>query len=131
MDEELKLSYPLILFDSECPLCVRYKQSLLRLDLDKKFSFTSIHDSETTKYIEVDESKNANDFKNKLHVFTSSSEFLEGADALSFIVELLPGASKFSWLIESNMGKKAINFFYEMSDQYRRSLLNRCSSCKK
>src|SRR5690606_29768256 len=60
----------------------------------------------------------------------SEERVLVGAEAISLIISTIPGAKRFSWLMEKDSAKKAINIFHETSDRLRRKLINSCPSCK-
>ena len=125
--DEVKINYPAIFYDNQCELCRRYKLALTKLDTSKIFSFYSIHNEEIYKHINVTKEE----LHKEVHVFENENSFHRGSEAINFIVGHIPGASKFSWLIESEMGQKAINYFHQASEKYRQALLKRCHSCKK
>jgi hypothetical protein len=57
-------------------------------------------------------------------------EVLVGEKVVEYLISLNPKIQKFTWLIESKMGQKAISFFYHAVNNYRESLLNRCTGCR-
>ena len=65
-----------------------------------------------------------------LHLIDEKGTILVGEKAVSYLISQFPGVKKFAWLLESNMGEKTVNFFYEMSEKYRKTLLKRCPGCK-
>ena len=118
---------PIILFDSECSLCVRFKQSLDRIGASDKYNMVSLHDDhvyELYPFLDKDKCQEA------IHLVDENKQVFVGSDTLEHIIKNYPGVSKFSWLIESEMGKKTLDMFYSLSNKYRDSLLNKCPKCK-
>lgn len=66
-----------------------------------------------------------------LHIIDEAKNVYVGGEAIQYLIGHFPQVSKFAWLYESDIGKKTIDFFYDTANKYRRSLLNRCSGCKK
>ena len=122
-----KYDLPIILFDSECSLCVRFKQSLDRIGASDKYNMISLHD----EYVyELYPFLNKEQCQEAIHMVDENKQIFIGSDTLEQIVKNYPAVSKFSWLIESEMGKKTLDLFYSMSNRYRDSLLNKCPKCK-
>ena len=56
--------------------------------------------------------------------------FLKVGDAISYLIEYLPGTKKFAWLIKQGAGKKAVDFFYEKTNELRKSIKEtNCGQC--
>lgn len=125
---EEKLSAPIILFDSECPLCVRFKDSLKMIEGTEKITPVSIYDEQV--YIDFP-LLNKEKCESKVHYISSEGHILAGEEALEHLIKLFPIVNKFSWLIESNMGKKAVNYFHNMTNKYRKTLIKKCGTCTK
>jgi len=125
---EEKLVPPILLFDSECPLCVRFKDSLKMIDGTEKITPISIHTDEVyNQFPELDKLQ----CTEKVHYITSDSKILVGEEALEHLIKLYPIVNKFSWLIESNMGRKAVDYFHSMTNKYRKTLIKKCPTCTK
>jgi len=128
MSEDKKYTPPLMLFDNECPLCNRFKQALDLLPGADKINKISVHDQNIYSiYPHLSYEK----CHETLHVLPDSHNVLVGPAAIEYLIGQFPAVAKFCWLYESNMGKKAIDFFYKAADNYRKSKLNRCETCKK
>ncbi|EQC50768.1 thiol-disulfide oxidoreductase DCC family protein [Bacteriovorax sp. DB6_IX] len=125
---EEKLTPPILLFDSECPLCVRFKDSLTMLEGTEIITAVSIHDDEVYKQLPY---LNKEECMLKVHYITSDNQVLVGEEAIEHLIKLFPLVHKFSWLIESNMGKKAVDYFHSMTNKYRKTLIKKCPSCTK
>lgn len=117
---------PLIIFDQECPLCVRFKQSLLFLDSGNKFDFVPLQDE--TIYIKYPVLNKA-ECEKDIHILISATEALKGTEALEFLIKNYPKVKSFAWLIESESGKKAVNFFHDRVSQFRESYKKNCPKC--
>lgn len=125
---EEKRQPPILLFDSECSLCVRFKDSLSMVEGAEKITAISIHDEDIYKeYPELNKEK----CQEKVHYITSDSTILVGEEAIEHLIKLYPIVNKFSWLIESNMGRKAVDYFHSMTNKYRKTLIKKCPTCTK
>lgn len=131
MNTSAQSSYqtPCLLFDNECILCKRFKESLERIELEQEIHFYPIQDEaiyQAFEFLDKDEV-----FK-EIHLIVSDNppEILKGSAAISYLSMLNPLVSKFSWLVESEVGKKASNLFYRSVNKYRESLRKQCPKCR-
>ncbi len=127
MDEKKNYQLPLLLFDGECELCKRFKQSLERIPEASAIQMVSIHEKEV---YEAFEQINFEDCAKEVHYLDEEGQVFKGEAAVSVLIEKFPLVKRFSWLIQSGMGQKAIKYFYDKADQYREELLKRCGNCK-
>lgn len=115
-----------IFYDNECQLCIRFRDSLKYFCQNERFTFHGIHHHETYKlFPSLDKEK----VKESLHVLTKDEKWLIGAPAIQYLVSECPKVESFKWLIQSQAGAKASEFFYQASDQLRRSLKKVCRDC--
>lgn len=120
--------FPIILFDPECPLCLRFKQGLSLMD--KNLVFISVREESTfERFPEL----SRQECLEKVHLIKDSGEVISGPDVVDYLVERLPGVKKLSWLLDSDQGKKVKNFFYDKVEELRRLTVKNssCSSCPK
>ena len=127
MNIDKKFKLPILLYDHECSLCLRFKQSLEKLNEAEFIQKVSIHDNDIYKAFPI---LNKEDCQEAMHLIDQDSNIHVGPDALSWLIKEIPCVSKFAWLAESEAGKKGLDFFYKMAQKYRSSLLNRCPTCK-
>jgi len=120
----MKDSLPIVLFDPECPLCLRFKQGLEYLD--KSIHFVSARNNEI--YSHYPELCPQNCLE-KVHLITEEKKILVGPDVVEYFVQRLPGISKFAWLLESNQGQKVKDFFYQKVEELREISLRKKSEC--
>lgn len=120
----MKYQLPIILYDPECPLCLRFKQGLQYLD--KNLTFVSARDEEV--YGEFPE-LNRQDCLDKVHMVTSERKILSGPEVVDFLVATLPGVSKFAWLLDNEQGKKVKDFFYQKVEELRELSQKKDSDC--
>lgn len=107
---------PLIIYDSECPLCVRFKQGLERLDLQRSLHFASLHDENIfTRYPEL----KRDECRQVVHLLTLEKKILRGSEIVGYLVASYPGISKLAWLLETDQGKKVLDYFYQKVDEIR------------
>lgn len=120
-------SYPVLLFDSECPLCVRFKVSLEK-SLNDEFSicFIDLHDQSIyseNSFLKYEHCKET------LHLLLSPEVILTGDQVLKYLFTNFPQTKKFSWLIENSAGDKAIDLFYKTLNKARRKVMSNCHGC--
>jgi predicted DCC family thiol-disulfide oxidoreductase YuxK len=119
----MKYHLPIILYDPECPLCLRFKHGLSYLD--KNLTFVSAREEEV--YLEFPElSRQA--CLEKVHMITVEKVILSGPEVVDQLVKTLPGVSKFAWLLDNEQGKKVKDFFYQKVEELR-ELSTKKDSC--
>lgn len=116
---------PLVLFDPECPLCLRFKQGLSFLD--KNLTFVSAREDEV--YAAFPE-LNRQECLEAVHMITSEKKILKGPLVVDYLVETLPGVSKLAWLLDNEQGKKVKNYFYEKVEELRELTNKKQSECE-
>lgn len=121
------INKPVILYDSECELCKRFKQAIIIIDSKGLVSFHDVNDKNFYTHFEF---LNFEDCKDKVHLIDEHDNILNGSQVVEYLVKILPGVSKFSWLLDYDMGKKAINVFYDVVDKIKRSHVA-CDKCKR
>ena len=115
---------PLILYDPDCPLCLRFKQGLEFLD--KNLHFVSAREDQI--YQDFPE-LNRQVCLEKVHLITADKKILAGPEVVDFLVETLPGVSKFAWLLDNDQGKKIKDYFYQKVEELR-ELSTKKDDCK-
>jgi hypothetical protein len=66
-----------------------------------------------------------------IHLLDQDRNILKGAEAIEFLISFYPGVKKFAWLIESDSGKKTVNFFYDKVNELREKVKKNCHGCGK
>ena len=123
--EELK-KLPILLYDEKCPLCVRFKQSLQRLEGGDEINFVSIYNDEVyEQYSELDKDQ----CHEVVHLIRKDKSIISGERVIKHLIQLYPLVNKFAWLLDSNMGQKAVNYFHSMTNKMRKDLKRKCPSC--
>lgn len=120
----MKYHLPVVLYDSECPLCLRFKQGLEFLD--KNLCFISAR--EDFIYTEFPElSRQA--CLEKVHLITEEKKILSGPEVVDYLAQKLPGVSKLGWLLDTDQGKKVKEFFYQKVEELRELTNKNHSDC--
>lgn len=119
---------PIVIFDSECPLCVRFKQSLFFLDKGREFEFVALQEEYLFQKYAI---LNKSECESEIHVLLSEELVIKGPEAVKYIISKYSAVKKFSWLIESESGQKAINSFYSKVNQLRKDYKKNCPNCNK
>jgi len=127
MNENKNYELPVLLFNHECDFCNRFKMSLERIPGTKNINMVSIHDSEIfNKYPFV----NFESCKETIHLIDKNNRVHIGPEVAKFLIEEFPGVKNFSWLLDSEIGKKAVNFFYEFAEKCKESISKNCPNCR-
>jgi predicted DCC family thiol-disulfide oxidoreductase YuxK len=125
----MKHSTPCILFDPDCPLCLRFKQILERLEFDIDLSFYPIDDlglKESFPQLNLEE------VHAEVHLVLDdeNQSLLKGPEVIKFLTLHNESVKKHAWLLETNVGQKASELFYQSVNKVRESLHNHCPKCK-
>jgi predicted DCC family thiol-disulfide oxidoreductase YuxK len=129
MDEK-SIKLPVILFDPECPLCVRFKVALERMNFDEPIFFQPLNSQ-----IVIDNFPHLSqeELSKEVHLILDEKgiQSLKGAEVIEYLAKHNESIKKLSWLLESNVGEKASHLFYNTVNKLRESLHNHCSNCRK
>lgn len=116
----------IMIYDDQCTLCTRFKMALERLPGGSKFKAHSLHDAQL--YVDFPQ-LNQEACKEELHLVDNKGTIHVGAHAIEFIIKHHPEAKKFAWLMESAMGQKTLDYFYQMCNKYRKMVRRSCGHC--
>lgn len=118
---------PILLFDPECPLCLRFSQALRLVDPSQTIMFQSIYEEEI--YVNYPE-LNKEECEAIIHLIDAEGNIIRGSQVVEFLVETLPAVKKFAWLIDNESSKKAIDAFYNKVNDIRKNIKkNGCAGC--
>lgn len=127
---ETSIQTPVILFDPDCPMCVRFKMALERMNFDEPISYvpyTSPLVREQFSHLSED------DLGKEVHLILDDKgiQILKGVEVVEYLAKHNESIKKLSWLLESNVGEKASHLFYNTVNKLRESLHNHCANCRK
>lgn len=114
-----------VYYDSQCELCRRYQQAIEFLARGK-LDWIDLHDPQTSLPVDLKKEE----LLSEIHVLNDQGQTLKGAEALAAIIEYIPGSERFSWLMQRDSAKKALEVFYNTSEKLRRRLMKSCPSCQ-
>jgi len=123
----MTLKRPILIYDSECSLCERFKKALDFIDKEERIEKVPLQ--EKWLYQEFEE-LTEEDCLEVIHLIDTEGRILKGPEVVEFLVAFYPGVKRFSWLIESESGKKAVDFFYDKVNQIRKNLKDDCPDCR-
>ena len=111
---QMNYNLPVILYDPECPLCLRFKQALSLMD--ESLTFISVREEEI--YEDFPElSRQA--CLEKIHLISVDRTIYVGPEVVEQLIKTLPGISKFAWLLDNEQGKKVKAYFYQKVEELR------------
>ena len=110
----MKYHLPVVLYDPECPLCLRFKQGLEFLD--KNLSFISAREEDIYS---VFPELSRQECLEKVHLITEDLRILKGPEVVDYLANRLPGISKLAWLLETDKGQKVKDYFYQKVEELR------------
>jgi predicted DCC family thiol-disulfide oxidoreductase YuxK len=116
----------ILLYDSECQLCNRFKKTLDILDTKKTIKFISIY--EQNIYIDYPE-LSKEECESVIHLIDDDKKIYRGSEVIEQLLLSFPQVKKFAWLIESESSKKAMNIFYKKLNQMREMKKASCYTC--
>ena len=128
MNKNKNYFLPALFYDSDCAMCIRFKDSLIRLPGGDKICMLSIRESDIfASFPEIDPLEAVE----TIHLMNEERRIFKGPEVIQYLLEYYPGVSKFAWLLDNQVGKKALELFYKSINQYRKSTLGNCKSCHK
>lgn len=119
---------PVLIFDSNCPLCTRFKQGLELMDSSKRIRFVPLQDKDIfNEFLEI----TYEECSSQVHLITEDRKILKGPEVVEYLIKSLPCVSKLSWLLDSESGKKATQFFYQKVEGLKEILKEKedCNEC--
>lgn len=125
----MKSKNPIILFDDKCSLCTRFKDGLKYLDKNHTLQFTPLSQAEEIyqRYPQLNEKE----CHETVHLIDENDKILRGPEVVEYLIKFYPQVSKLAWLVETDVGKKAVKFFYDKVNELKQSKISPCSECKK
>ncbi|MCK5883394.1 MAG: DUF393 domain-containing protein [Bacteriovoracaceae bacterium] len=119
-----KYALPILLYDDQCPLCRRFSESLGRVETTP-ITKVSIHDNNIYHvFPELSEDHCQLD----VHYITPERKVLVGAMVVDHLIRQYPMVKKFSWLMDSEIGKRSVDLFYSATSRLRRNIIG-CKRC--
>lgn len=123
-----QIEKPILVFDQECQLCARFKQALDFLDKDEKIQKIPLQDQSLyERFPQLDQEA----CEETIHLLDEQGNVYKGAEVIEFLVKFYPGVKKFAWLVETESGKKAVEFFYGKVNELREKVKKDCVGCGK
>lgn len=115
-----KVKTPFLLYDADCILCTRFKQALERLDVENRLHYVPVGTAEVyEQFPNIDPGLS----KQVLHYVDEQGQVHMGGDIAAALAHQFPGINKLAWLLETEVGRKVSNFFYEKVNELRKSSL--------
>lgn len=124
------MKLPCLLFDPECPMCLRFKQAAERLEIEGGLHFYPINDPQI---IEEFSFIRKEDMETEVHLIVTAKppKILIGHEVIEYLAKHNPKFKKLAWLLDTKVGEKASQAFYQSLNKIRQSLQHHCHKCKK
>jgi predicted DCC family thiol-disulfide oxidoreductase YuxK len=117
---------PLLIYDDQCPLCVRFKQGLERLDLNHIITYVPLSsESVFTQFTQLDPQA----CRTKVHFLRADGVVVTGQEVVVEVIKIIPGVGKLAWLLETEVGKSASSYFLDHVENLRKKLQEKDKNC--
>lgn len=121
------MDLPLIIFDEECPLCVRFTQALRLVDKNKTIHYVSAYHRELYKKYPF---LNQEECLEVIHMIDEQGHVLRGGQVVQELIKHIPAVEKFGWLIDNDKAQKASDAFYKKINEIRKRVKKKgCAGC--
>jgi predicted DCC family thiol-disulfide oxidoreductase YuxK len=121
------MKLPILLFDPDCPLCVRFTQALKLIDKNNKITMMSLY---TDEIYNLYPTLIKEECEKTLHLITETEQILQGEQVLTYLIQELPAVEKFSWLVKQDSSQKALKAFYNKVNEVRKIIKKQgCHGC--
>ncbi len=122
----MEFKLPLILYDAQCPLCLRFKQALEHWDASQSISYVPVDTPEIyEKFPQLDRAA----CEQRVHLLRADGTLISGGALIAEVVRSIPQISRVAWLLETEAGQKASEFFYQTVDSLRQRLKDADEGC--
>lgn len=127
----MELKLPILIYDAQCPMCVRFKQGLERWDVSKRVTYVPLDHTEVfVRYPQLSPAACAA----QVHYLREDGVILSGGAVITELMKHFPAVGKLAWLLETDIGKKTADFFYKQVDGVRQKMKadeEACGTCRK
>ena len=122
-------SLPLLIYDGDCALCLRFAQSIKHQKETEHITCVAYQDKNLyEQFPQLDEEQ----CRAHPHLILEDGSVLFGKMVLEYLINFFPIVKKFSWLLDKEMGKKAVELFYHAASKLHQKLKDDdCPSCGK
>jgi len=100
-----------VLFDADCPICLRSVEALKRKDKRRVLAFRSIRHPETPKLFP---SLSPEALEQSIHLVSPDGKVREGAEAVEALLALLPGLSWTGLLFRLPFARPLARWLYRL-----------------
>jgi predicted DCC family thiol-disulfide oxidoreductase YuxK len=130
---EQRYTFPVLLFDEKCPLCLRFKQGLDLLPGASSIQKVSIYEE---AFFEQCDLVTQEECFAVVHLIDENMKVYQGPEVLEYLIKKVPLVNKLAWLLETDAGKKGLEIFYESANTLRLKLKSfdkeaDCEACHK
>lgn len=119
---------PFILYDPDCPLCLRFKQGLERIIPSEVLHFYSV---QTEKIYSEFPFLKINECSKRVHLVDEENNVYQGGEVIRYLLKLNPQTGKLAWLLDSKAGIQASESFYQAIDKFREKIKSWDKDCDK
>lgn len=128
MEKNNPFHLPLLVYDGECVLCLRFAQSLDRVENAKSICKVPYQNEELYHFYPQ---LKREDCENHPHLILETGDVLVGEMVVDHLIRLYPAVKTFSWLLDKEMGRKSVELFYTAASRLRKNLKKACPKCGK
>lgn len=119
---------PLIIYDSQCTLCVRFKQGLIHFSTLTQDNFIPLQEEivyETFGHLGLTKEK----CQKEVHLIDDQNIVYMGPQVVEFLIPIIPAVSKLAWLIDQDKTSKVCEVFYNSINILKKNISTGCRTC--
>jgi len=117
---------PLLIYDDQCPLCLRFKQGLERFDLNRIITYVPLSSEDVFAHFPQ---LNREKCRTKVHYIREDGSVLMGNEVVSEVMKNIPAVGKLAWLLETDVGKSVSNYFFDHVEKIRKKIQEDSEDC--
>jgi predicted DCC family thiol-disulfide oxidoreductase YuxK len=120
-------SQAILVYDDQCPLCLRFKQALMRWDIFHDITFVPLSDE---NFFRIQNSLTKEACQAQVHLLSEEGKIYKGPEVIDYLIRKVPAVSKLSWLLDTQASQKTLQFFYEQVNELREKMKEeKCGEC--
>lgn len=121
---------PIIIYDQDCSLCVRFKQGLIHFSHLTEENFLPLQeDTIYEKFLSINVTLEKDECQKEVHMVDENNQVFRGSQVVEKLIPIVPAVTKLAWLLDEGSVKKASELFYTSVNLLKKKIIPGCRSC--